>query len=470
MKYFKPLKVLQGHLSPINSIKFSPDGICFVSASQDKTIRIWNMRLGKEIHILLGHLDAVNDARFSPTCESIVSCSDDKTVRLWDVDLGKEKKILEGHLGSISRVQFSPDGKMLVSSSSDGTIRLWDVVSGRELQCLQEIPNIVTDVQFSPDGQTVVSLAKDFAIVIWDTIRLQFSFDGCLLCVADGETIRLLNVKSGREIKKLLRHSGNINDVQFSPDGKTIVSCSNDNAIQLWDLKSGLEIQELNGHSNSVTGIDISPDGSILYKTLIQACKRLNVTPFLQMSSAKKVIFFSFSKNTPNGENENNNKKKKKNKKKIKCKRDFLSSNNVFIYVWFLSDRSIGDTNTFNFNSRWRLLECVLQLVINSRVAPPKQGVVKFFAKSECTTEKNAVDSSVNPGSKNPPKKSQDKANQIAAKSDHSNDRRLSYVRQHLTGAVNDRRCRFLFDCLYRFHMRLHARPSRHKMIGVQLL
>lgn len=76
--------------------------------------------------ILRGHTEAVKFVSFSPDGKRIVSASWDKTIRIWDAETGRQiGQPLEGHLDVVNSASFSPDGKWIVSASSDGTIRIW---------------------------------------------------------------------------------------------------------------------------------------------------------------------------------------------------------------------------------------------------------------------------------------------------------------------------------------------------------
>src|SRR5262245_24084904 len=83
----KEIAVVRGHDSCVNSADFSPDGSRIVTASWDKTARIWDAASAKEIAVLRGHDSFVYSAAFSPDGSRIVTASWDKTARIWDAHL-----------------------------------------------------------------------------------------------------------------------------------------------------------------------------------------------------------------------------------------------------------------------------------------------------------------------------------------------------------------------------------------------
>ena len=67
----------------------------------------------------------------------MASASDDRTVRLWDAGTGAALQTLEGHISIVGAVAFSPDGKTVASASDDKTVQLWDAGMGAALQTLK---------------------------------------------------------------------------------------------------------------------------------------------------------------------------------------------------------------------------------------------------------------------------------------------------------------------------------------------
>jgi len=143
--------ILRGHKSQVTSAAFSHDGARIVTASFDKTARIWDTASGKEMMVLRGHEDTVVSAAFSPNGARIVTASADKTARIWDAASGKDIRVLHEHEDDVNSAAFSPDGARIVMASSDETARIWDAhfatMSTKGLVdevCLRLLPGITT--------------------------------------------------------------------------------------------------------------------------------------------------------------------------------------------------------------------------------------------------------------------------------------------------------------------------------------
>ena len=108
-----------GHDDAVSSAAFSPDGTRIVTASYDKTARVWDAATGQPIgEPLKGHESAVMSAAFSPDGKRIVTASEDNTARVWDAATGQPiGEPLKGHDGAVFSAAFSPDGKRIVTAS-----------------------------------------------------------------------------------------------------------------------------------------------------------------------------------------------------------------------------------------------------------------------------------------------------------------------------------------------------------------
>ena len=119
------------HGDKIEAVAFSPDGKRLATASDDGTVKLWDLANGHEVLTFRGHKDKVKAAAFSPDGSTIASAGGNRLL-LWDPQTGHEKRSLQGHTGEISTLAFRPDGKMLASAGNDKSIRYWEPDSGRQ--------------------------------------------------------------------------------------------------------------------------------------------------------------------------------------------------------------------------------------------------------------------------------------------------------------------------------------------------
>lgn len=134
---------MRGHEGGVDCVAFNPGGTRIVSASSDKTVRVWDARKGDELLVLSGHKAPIQSVAVSPDGRWIATASWDKTVRIWDARTGKNLHVLEGHESPLNSVAFTPDGKQIMSASV-GTLRLWDAETGDCREVLQGRGDVLT--------------------------------------------------------------------------------------------------------------------------------------------------------------------------------------------------------------------------------------------------------------------------------------------------------------------------------------
>ena len=150
------MQKLEGHTDQVNAVAFSPDSLLLASASNDRTVRLWNPSTGQEVQKLEGHTDSVWAVIFSSDGSLLASASSDRTVRLWNPSTGQEVQKLEGHTNRVHTVAFSSDGSLLASASSDQTVRLWNLSMGQEVQKFEDMPSVTT-IKFTIDNKTLLT-------------------------------------------------------------------------------------------------------------------------------------------------------------------------------------------------------------------------------------------------------------------------------------------------------------------------
>ena len=88
------------------------------------------MKSGKEIRTLTGHTEQVYQVALSADEKQLLSASFDKTIRLWDFGGGRELKRFEGHAAGVQGACFGPDGGTFYSAAWDKTVRKWRIPPG----------------------------------------------------------------------------------------------------------------------------------------------------------------------------------------------------------------------------------------------------------------------------------------------------------------------------------------------------
>ena len=91
--------VFKAHTSTVRTVQFSHDSEQLLTASDDKTVKVWSTHRSKFQYNLSGHLNWVRTACFSPDSKMIVSGSDDKTIKLWDLSSKSCIKTYWDHVG-----------------------------------------------------------------------------------------------------------------------------------------------------------------------------------------------------------------------------------------------------------------------------------------------------------------------------------------------------------------------------------
>lgn len=185
------LRTLVGHTDEILALEVTPDSQWLISASEDHTIKVWDIATGQEIYTLTGHTGSVLTLVLTSDGKQVISGSADHTIKVWSLETGQEIYTLRGHQGIIPTLALSSDGKILYSGSEDKTVKLWSLETQQEIagfECQQSILSLAV----TPDNKKLIACLEDCFLQIWDLKTLNLVNNWVILKI-DKHPIRLYN-------------------------------------------------------------------------------------------------------------------------------------------------------------------------------------------------------------------------------------------------------------------------------------
>lgn len=273
--------IFTGHTARVQDVAISPDASLIASASTDGTVILWDAATGEIILRLSGHSGDVDSIVFSPDGRYMVSTAGDFSAILWDVETGQALRRFVTPAQPMRDAEFSPDGSQLLTGSSNGLVILWDVATGEEIRRFEGhgVATVLT-VALSPAGLSAFSGSRDGRLFFWDMMTAQgevllghqtqindveFSEDGRFAVSASGDGMILLwDVANHSLIRQLLGSTQEIRDLSFSQDGQLVYAASLSGAVLVFDVQTGLIVDNLYGHTAAVTNIAISSNGQLM--------------------------------------------------------------------------------------------------------------------------------------------------------------------------------------------------------------
>ena len=165
----KRVRFLTGHSEEITSLVFIESGNKLISASRDKTVRVWNVNSGEAISSFDNLAAEVNALSVSPDGQLLAAANVDKTVRLWKISEPVPIKTFTGHTGQVWTVAFNPSSTVLASGSDDRNVILWDIQSGKDGPQLKGNSDSISGLSFTRDGRFIACSSDDGSITIWDS-------------------------------------------------------------------------------------------------------------------------------------------------------------------------------------------------------------------------------------------------------------------------------------------------------------
>jgi WD40 repeat protein len=258
------------HTWLINALSFSADGKFLASGGEAYSgggygaVRIWEVPSGREVRSIWREYGAVVQRVVLSPDGKLVAWSEGKANGIAVADVATGRLLGRLHAvgdkdrkGTLPALAFAPDGKMLATASRDSTLRLWDLTTGGEV--FQTKVGPIDRCRFSPDGKVLAILGDGFAgLRLLDVsdrastgkpkpfppvrpapYAIAFSPDGQLLAGGDNGLVRLWEVPTGKEVRRLTWPGQEAHAVGFSADGKTLAAASADGHFHTWAVATG---------------------------------------------------------------------------------------------------------------------------------------------------------------------------------------------------------------------------------------
>ena len=274
----KLVQEYKGHKREITSITFDRTSSVICSGDKDKKIWVWTLSSNKPKYVLRGHDAQITDLKFSRRGDIIYSISSDRSLRLWNLRSGKLERSFTDHSADVTSMDLSKDERFAASTSGKN-VYLWDLQSGRRVAQFTGHTSWVKDVVFSNDDQYLISCSSDKTIKLWsirsqnnvatlsghdDQVMAVRQIQNHVVSISRKETIAWNTSSRKPYYVTYTGHTAPVNTVAVSPDGKWIISGSDDKTLRIWSTKTRKVHQVLPGHNSSILKVAISPKGQFI--------------------------------------------------------------------------------------------------------------------------------------------------------------------------------------------------------------
>ena len=313
------------HHGPIRQVRFlPPDGRTLLTASDDRTARLWRSETGQPQGAVIPLTDRPVCVAASPERRWVLIGCQDGTARVWDSQTGGAVGAVLRHGAEVTSACFRADGRMLVTGSGDRYVRLWEVgetgiagsprvlhlsapitslaladdsrtfvagcrnsqafiwdLASRSRSAVHALPHLgeVYRVAISGDGRTVVASGQESSARLWKLpprvapgipvlehdilYTMALSPDRTLLATAGDEGVaRLWDAATGRKLGEL-SHGAAIRQVAFLPESRSLLTAGDDQSAILWDLSTRGPRRRF-AHAERLDSLAVSPDGRLL--------------------------------------------------------------------------------------------------------------------------------------------------------------------------------------------------------------
>jgi WD40 repeat protein len=279
---FQRLHTMEVPTTGVNAIAILPVQNLAVTGGTDNNLYVWDMETGERIATQPAHNDDITAIAYHRQGNLLASASQDGTVKVWQLQNNQLslRQTLSGHAGWVTAVAISPDGRRIISGSSDKTIKIWDATTGGLQQTLTGHKSAVYDLAIAPEN-TLVSASQDRSIKLWNltTGELQETLtdhqagvyslavapkEQTLVSGSADKTIKLWHLSTGDLIATFTGHDSIVNSLEMTSDGKALLSASSDGTVKMWRLATGEVLRTLQNGKQAIRSLALSENGDFL--------------------------------------------------------------------------------------------------------------------------------------------------------------------------------------------------------------
>ncbi|MBD2345664.1 beta-propeller domain-containing protein [Anabaena subtropica] len=283
LQKWKYLHTFKGHLGAINALAISLNGQTLVSGSNDKTLKLWDLRTLQLLYSSPPSQSAITSLAISTDGKTIIAGSQGGTLRTWNLPTrelaGNPTKL---HKGAINCVAINPNCQTVVTCGSDRTLKVIDLFTKNIIHNLSAGKTPIKAISISPDKQTLVTASEAGTIKTWNltTGKLIYSLAQAhessintvtfiansltFITGSSNKTIKIWTINSAKKIELLHtldRGKTPVKCLVIYPDGRTLISGSEGGVIKFWDLETQELLHTLlEVHLSSINCLAISSD------------------------------------------------------------------------------------------------------------------------------------------------------------------------------------------------------------------
>lgn len=243
-------------------IAFSPDSKYLATGSRKDGTTLWATKTGKKVRSFEASEDRVSYLKFSPDGAYLIVATDDG-VTVHNTATGKIVFTRENDLFSYFETAFRPDSKTILLPHAENTTAEWNLVTRRKEQVLRGYLN--QDQNDGLEYQATLWTHKRILGLVRLKTGIALSPDGRYMVKGNVDsTALLLDVETGKVLRRFEGHNKVVYSYDFSPDGKYLVTAGADRFLIVWEVATGKEVHRLKGHVDHVFDVKFSADGQTL--------------------------------------------------------------------------------------------------------------------------------------------------------------------------------------------------------------